>query len=100
MCIRDSDKTGTAASFGYLFDKNVNWVIDVDQHYNDFITIGDLVFSPFAGLNLLNTDPKTFWGLNLGLFTDFELDTGRVLYLEPKKAIMMQPPNLTQEIIF
>ena len=54
---------------------------------NDFITIGDLGFSPFAGLNLLNTDPKTFWGLNLGLFTDFELDTGRVLYLEPKYTL-------------
>ncbi len=81
------EKTGTAASFGYLFDKNVNWVLDLDQHYNDFVTIGDLGLSPFAGLNLLNTDPKTFWGLNLGLFTDFELDTGQVLYLEPKYTL-------------
>ena len=81
------EKTGTAASFGYLFDKNVNWVFDLDQHYNDFIRIGDLGISPFAGLNLLNTDPKTFWGVNLGLFTDFEIDTGQVLYLEPKYTL-------------
>jgi len=78
------EKSGTAATFSYLFDKDINWVVDLDQHYNDFVRIGELGFSPFAGLNLLSTEPKTFWGLNLGLFTDFELDKGRVIYVEPK----------------
>ncbi len=68
-------------------DNNINWALDLDQHYNDFIKIGDLGFSPFAGLNLLDTDTTTFWGLNLGIFTDFELDSGRVLYVEPKYVL-------------
>ena len=81
------EKTGTVATFSYLIDKNINWVFDLDQHYSDFVKIGDLGFSPFAGLNLLSTEPETFWGLNLGLFTDFELDNGRVLYVEPKYTL-------------
>jgi len=81
------EKTGTAATFSFYLDDVINWGLDVDQHYNNFVTIGDLGFSPFAGVNILNTDPKNHWGLNLGIFSDFELDNGRTLYVEPKYVI-------------
>lgn len=83
-----NDKTGTAGAFSFYLDETNNWGIDLDQHYNDFITVGGLNVSPFAGLNLLNRDDKNVLGLNLGLFSDFELSSGRVLYVEPKYTFL------------
>lgn len=85
-----NEKTGTAATFSFYLDEKINWGVDLDQHYNDFIRIGDLQVSPFAGVNFLNTDGDNAWGINLGLFTDFELSSGRALYIEPKYVFLDQ----------
>lgn len=85
-----SEKTGTAATLSFYLDKNVNWVLDIDQHYNNFISFGDFQMSPFAGINYLNQDSGNVWGINLGLFSDFELSSGRKLYVEPKYVFLKQ----------
>ncbi|MEL7118458.1 MAG: hypothetical protein AAFO07_03425, partial [Bacteroidota bacterium] len=37
-----NQRTGTSAAVNYYLDKVVNWGFDLDQHYNDFIRVGEL----------------------------------------------------------
>ena len=74
-------------AFTYWIGDGPNWSIDVDAHYK-LLTIGDgFDFNPFGGLTFLNGG-STELALNIGGSFKFALDSGSVIYIEPKFIIV------------
>ena len=74
-------------AFTYWVGDGLDWSIDADLHYK-LLTIGESFdFNPFGGLTFLNGG-STELALNIGGSFKFALDSGSVIYVEPKFIII------------
>lgn len=74
-------------TFTYWVGDGLDWSIDTDLHYR-LLTIGESFdFNPFAGLTFINA-VDTDLALNIGGSFKFTLESGSVIYVEPKFIIV------------
>lgn len=85
--INASESWRIGGAFSYFLGDKADYSVDADVQY-ELLTIADNVnLFPMAGINFSDYGADTDIGINIGLFSDFRINDGVHLFIEPKYLI-------------